>query len=118
MVKVILLLKRKPGMSRAEFREHYERVHVVLAKKYLGHLFAAYRRNYAVDAMSNTGDAHDDGYDAVTEVVLKDAAAAAEMNRIINSPEIGPIYIADEEKFLDRPALRMLIVEEVDTGTR
>src|SRR4051794_32707745 len=38
MFKAIFFLKRKPGISHEQFREHYENSHVKLADKYLGHL--------------------------------------------------------------------------------
>ena len=73
MVTYILLLKRKPGMTKAQFREHYETSHVALAKKYLGHLFQDYRRHYpeeSVGLMANGewGSIGDEGYDAITKV--------------------------------------------------
>ncbi|WP_323809663.1 EthD domain-containing protein [Sphingobium baderi] len=43
MIKIIWLLKRKPGMSKEAFREHYENSHVVLAHKYVGHLLEGCR---------------------------------------------------------------------------
>jgi hypothetical protein len=36
MFKVMWLLRRKPGISHAQFKEHYERSHVVMAQKYIG----------------------------------------------------------------------------------
>ena len=38
-MKVMLILKRKAGMTAKEFQDYYESSHVVLAHKYLGHLF-------------------------------------------------------------------------------
>src|SRR3546814_14773322 len=49
MIKMLWLLKRKPGMSKEAFREHYENSHVVLAHKYVGHLLEGYHRNYPVE---------------------------------------------------------------------
>ena len=54
----------------------------------------------------NPGLANPD-YDAVTETWMKDEAAWAEMQRIMADPEIGRIFMEDEENFLDRPALRI-----------
>lgn len=117
-MKIMLLLKRKEGMTPEAFREYYETSHVVLAYKYLGHLFRDYRRNYAQPIGEPVGEEPNPGmadcpYDAITEIWLKDADAWQEMQRITADPVIGKIFMEDEENFLDRPALRMFpCVEE------
>ena len=45
-IKVIVMLKRKPGLSPEEFRHKYETGHAPLAVKLFGHLWTEYRRNY------------------------------------------------------------------------
>ena len=52
MYKVMWLLKRKAGISHAQFREHYENSHVRLAHKYIGHLMLDYKRNYKTETKS------------------------------------------------------------------
>jgi hypothetical protein len=117
-MKVMLLLKRKAGMSARQFRDYYETSHVALAHRHLGHLFLDYRRNYAQPVGDQLGEAPNPGmadspYDAITEIWLKDDAAWAEMQRITADPVIGRIFMEDEENFLDRPALRIFpCVEE------
>lgn len=119
-MKVMLLLKRKAGMSAQEFRDYYESSHVKLAHRYLGHLFADYRRNYMLpvaggqDETQNPGLANPD-YDAITEIWMKDEAAWAEMQRIMADPEIGRIFMEDEDHFLDRPALRIFPCFEIQS---
>lgn len=51
-------------------------------------------------------------YDAITEIWLKDQDAWLEMQRITAHPVIGKIFMDDEEKFLDRPALKIFPCEE------
>lgn len=118
-MKIMILLKRKPGMTMEAFRAHYESSHVVLAYKYLGHLMVDYRRNYAlpVDAAGQSADTAnpavtDSPFDCITELWLHDRDAWLEMQRIISDPVIGKIYMEDEEKFLDRPSLRIFPCEE------
>lgn len=122
-MKVMLLLKRKAGLTPQQFRDYYETSHVALAHKYLGHLFQDYRRNYAQPIGEQLGEApnpavSDSPYDAITEIWLKDAAAWDEMQRITADPVIGKIFMDDEENFLDRPALRIFpCVEETRVPT-
>ena len=116
MIKIIFLLKRKPGMSVEAFREHYEKHHSELARKYIGHLLLSYTRNYVdvagghqPDAITGVSSGGEPDYDVVTEMVLENEAALAEMERINNLPELAPIFAADEARFLDREALRFFV---------
>jgi hypothetical protein len=117
-MKIVILIKKKPGMSREAFINHYETSHSVIGKRLLGHLWTKYVRNYPKGLMDYQPEQNsvDDSYDAVTEIWLKDEAALAEMGRIINLPENNRIILADEEKFQDRKKTRLLIVDEVDNG--
>jgi uncharacterized protein (TIGR02118 family) len=125
MIKIIFMLKRKPGTSREQFRQHYENSHVKLAQKYIGHLLEKYIRNYPVFASLNPSNQpagspptpYDFEYDVVTEMYLKDEAAVAEMTRIFHDPAINPILVEDELRFLDRDQTLMLVIDQVDTGT-
>ncbi len=125
MAKLIFMLKRKPGITPEQFRQHYESSHVRLAQKYIGHLLTGYVRNYpilaALDPSNVAPEAkpvpYDIGYDAITEMRVRDAAAIEEIGRIFNDPEIQPILKADEREFLDDRATVMIICDEVDSGT-
>lgn len=113
MIKIIIVMKKRNGMSHEDFRNHYENFHAVLGRKYLGHLFEKYIRNYP----SSNLDIDEDGgetIDCITEIWLKDAAALAQMQKIIAKPEVRAIFEADEKLFQDKPASRFLIVDEVE----
>ena len=49
MFKVIWLLRRKPGITMDQFRNHYENSHARLAQKYFGDLMLSYKRNYKTE---------------------------------------------------------------------
>lgn len=125
MAKLIFMLKRKPGITPEEFRAHYESSHARYAQKYIGHLLTGYVRNYpnfvALDPSNippgATPEPYDLGYDAITEMRVKDMAAVEEIGRIFNDPEIQPILKADERKFLDDTKTVMIVCDEIDTGT-
>lgn len=118
MAKLIICIKKKPGMARDEFIEYYERSHVVLAKRLLGHLMESYTRNYPRDLLNYHPEEYDvaESYDAITEMVLRDDAALEEMNRICNIPENAAAIMADEEVFQDRTKTRLIIVDSRNTG--
>jgi hypothetical protein len=117
----MLLLKRKPGTTKEQFRQHYETSHVAMAKKYLGHLFLDYRRHYPESSIGLMTDGKwgelDDGYDAITKVDFKDRADYAEFERLCQLPDIQKALSEDEERFLDRARCRMSLCEEVRTWT-
>ncbi len=124
MIKIIWLLRRKPGISFETFQEHYETSHAEIGKKYLGHLIKQYRRNYNDRRMSDdlpravaqlmVIKAWD--YDCVTEWELKDEAAMEEIVRLLSDPVIGKVFYEDEEHFLDRGSVRYFRCDMRDTG--
>lgn len=123
MIAMILLLKRKPGMTREQFRHHYETSHVMLAKKHVGHLFHDYRRHYVGDVIAMRGEevvvnaVEEGAYDVITKIVFKGQAAVDEFWRIYAIPEVFAELRADEQCFLDMPTMRVNICEEVKTWT-
>lgn len=125
MAKLVFFLKRKPGITPEQFRDHYESSHVAYAQKYIGHLLVGYVRNYPTLALLDPSNVtpgvppvpYDTGWDCITEMRVKDAAAVEEIGRIFNDPEIQPILKADERKFLDDKATVMIVCDERDTGT-
>jgi len=111
-VKLMVFLKRKPGLSPAEFRDLYENRHSRIGMKMLGHLWTGYRRNYLGSANSfakaegaplNAEDAELDApFDVVTEFVFADWSDLEEQNRLATLPENKAILSEDEETLFDR----------------
>jgi hypothetical protein len=120
---VLWFLKRKPGISFEEFRDHYESVHSVLGQKYIGHLLIEYKRNYIVGAFDRSIAADGGGFgpkqwdfDCIAEWVTADEAAFNEIIRVMTDPRIGRMFADDEEKFLDREATMLIKCDARDTG--
>lgn len=87
--KMIVMVKRKPGLTPQEFRDGYENSHSRIAVELFGHLWSEYRRNYIgrghAFAAQHAGepDGPDEiGFDAISEFVFKDDNARAEMAKI------------------------------------
>jgi hypothetical protein len=116
MKSVMILLKRKPGLSFEQFREHYETSHAKLGEKYFGHLFASYRRNYIPQGTRfGDGAAIEPAYDCVTELVFRDPEGYQELRRIASDPEVRKVLLADEERFLDRMGCANAIAHPVES---
>ena len=113
-MKIIFLVKRKPGMSRDAFREHYETSHTELAKKYFGHLLANYSRNYPVaETASDAGFE----YDAITEMTLKEGCTLEDIFKIVQHPDHRDLFDADEKLFLDQSSIVAIPCTNFNTGT-
>jgi hypothetical protein len=118
-IKILWMLKRKAGITPAQFREHYERSHAAIARKYVGHLLISYTRNYQTEAWGGTATdpkgfrQRPFDYDCITELIVADEAAFDEMGRIFAAPAASAELIEDELVFLDREATVMLRCDEV-----
>jgi hypothetical protein len=120
MFKVIWMLRRKPGITFAQFRDHYESSHARLGEKYLGHLMSSYTRNYnarpeadaeAVDPIDRAIAAKRSDYDCITEWELRDEQALREVFAVLFDPVVGKLFHDDEEHFLDRDSVRLVTCE-------
>jgi hypothetical protein len=120
MFKLIALLRRKPGTTHEAFREYYEANHVPLATPVMDGLITDYRRNYVQQSFGYFGESDGgqaaDGFDCVTEVMLPDRASVDALFARMADPEISARIVADEEKFIDRASISIMIVNVVPSG--
>jgi hypothetical protein len=121
MVKLLIFMKRKPGLSRQQFIDYYENNHIVLIARHFGEFQTDYRRSYAEDAapfgLTGVADSPESGkagvdFDVLTEIWLKDRATMDAMFARNAQPDIAAEVAADEENFVDRASVRFHIVEE------
>lgn len=114
MVKLIAILKRKPGMSFEDFKKHYETSHVPLVSGMQGDLLKAYVRNYS-DGENPYPVGKPNSFDCVTEFhydSIEDMIAAA---AAIQDPKNEQAVRDDERKFLDIDNVEIFVA---DTRTR
>ncbi len=121
MIKLIFLVKRRKDLTHSQFRAHYETSHTKLADEHFRDLIEGYRRNYPSSSITNPvenssgaeASSSDNEYDAITEMWVKDQANLDEMLRRFGSPELQTVLAQDEERFMDRGSLKLMICEEV-----
>ena len=106
---MITLLKRRPGMSREEFRAYYESNHRVIGEKVLGGYATRYVRRF-LEPTDGIDQDHD--FDVVMEIDFPDAATRDACFAAIGEPETLAMIIEDEEKLLDRSRNRTFSVTE------
>lgn len=116
MFKLVALVRRKPGTTHAFFRDYYETHHVPLASKSLEGFAVDYRRNYVEQSFGYFGEGDGtsiQGYDCVTEVLLPSQAAVDGLLKRMSDPEMSAAIVADEENFVDRDAISIMICTHV-----
>ena len=113
MFKVVMPIKRKAGMSKAEFEAYYENNHRLIGEKYLRGYANKYTRRYlhnlddGIDVNQN-----DPEYDVLLEVWYPDEDTFRAFLESISTPVITDEIKTDEEKFMDRTNMRMYFVKE------
>ena len=125
MWKLIATMKRKPGLSSAEFRAYYEEKHIPLVKSHVMRFATEYRRNYPtssieyLDAPTDTaGDNQvaEADYDCITEVQFSERASVDKFFAALAAPAVKEVIFADEERFVDRMQTRVYLCEEFTTA--
>lgn len=125
MVRMVALLKKKEGLTREQFIEHYETSHAPLIMKYFEPYLVEYRRIYLDHDHPNSfcGNYVDqrftaEKYDVVTINTFESEADLADFYKAAAQPGVGEAIAADEAKFLENSANQVLIVleERVNKG--
>ncbi|MET0985575.1 MAG: EthD domain-containing protein [Steroidobacteraceae bacterium] len=120
MIKIIVLIKRNPKLTKEQFQAHYEGVHANLALQYIRPFLLDYRRSYPLssfsyfDAVEAPGEvsrqAYD--YDCITELWVADRPAMEAMFAKLSEPATRKTIAEDEERFLDPKSVVMITCEE------
>ena len=114
MLKVMLFMKRKPGLSLEEFIDHYERVHVPLALKDARNLVHYERHYLRPGRFVPFGDELvEPDYDVITELWFESEARFDEQQALLRRhPDALAHIVADEEQLFDRTKSRFAYVED------
>jgi len=112
MVKLIVLMRRKPSLSEAEFHRYWREEHartVVSVKE-----FARYLRKYVqwhtVKDFAMWGTPGLAPFDGVAELWFD---SMDDLNKALNEPRYLEVVRTDEAKFMDLPNCQPLIMEKV-----
>jgi len=109
MIKIMMLVSRRQDLSREQFREYYETVHAPLAARHLPHL-VRYVRNYVVDQFREGMNC-----DCITEFWFDHPGPWSEARKVLLPPKLLDRFAEDEEKFMDRQSMRVIVVEQGET---
>jgi uncharacterized protein (TIGR02118 family) len=109
VVKVLLFIRRKDGLSREAFRERYESGHAPLARRTLP-LLRRYARNY----VTAESPGWEPDFDVVTEFWF-DSWEDWETTKAFAASEPGQVLANDEEVFMDRQSMRVVVVDLLES---
>jgi uncharacterized protein (TIGR02118 family) len=97
VIHALALLVRRPDLSRAAFRDHYERVHAPLAAPHLGGL-RRYVRNHVLESYGE----HEPEFDVISEFAYDDAESLVAVGEMLANSAAGAALRRDELRFMDR----------------
>lgn len=113
MIKLVMPMKRRPGMTIPEFREYNETKHRLIGEKYLKGYVTKYMRRFVDPLPDRKGELYDPDFDVILEIWYPDEEAFKACGAHLSSPEIAAEIREDEEKLFDMNHMRSYLVEEV-----
>jgi len=108
-------MKRKAGMSVADFRHYYETVHVPLALSYSKGM-QRYLRRY-IDPLPNpeTGATPEPEFDVVTELWFTNEKVYRATVQFLSTTVMPDAIVTDEKNLFDRAKSQMATVVEYES---
>lgn len=110
--KILLFMKRRPGMSMEAFQDYYENHHAPLCAKYASGVSRYIRRFLTPHPNPETGEKGELPYDVITELWFEDEAVFRGTVGYLSTSIMPDEVVADEKRLFDRPKLRMATVVE------
>jgi hypothetical protein len=113
--KIVMLMKRKPGISVAQFRDYYESNHAPMAARYSQGVARYVRRYLNPLDHPETGPCDELPYDVITEIWFDDEAVFRSMLDYITTAIMPDAVIEDEKNLFDRASFRLATYTECET---
>jgi hypothetical protein len=117
-LKLVFLLKRKPGMTQADFQDYYESRHRKLAETALANALRYVRRFVHPERNPITGDVIELPFDAIMEIWMTSRAEWNETQAGLAGSAIMRAIYEDEEQLFVSHENPMFTVEEADSPMR
>ena len=115
--KILLFMKRRPGLSTEAFRAYYENSHAPLCEKYATNVDRYVRRYIAPLPHPETGPADELPFDVITELWFADEALFNSTVAYLTTSKMPDEIIADEMKLFDRTSFRLATVVEHESSS-
>jgi hypothetical protein len=113
--KILLPMKRKPGMSVEAFRDYYENHHAPYCAQFSGAVSRYIRRYLDAHPHPENGLPEELPYDVITELWFEDEAVFKGTLAYLTSSIMPDEVVADERNLFDRSSFRIVTVTERET---
>jgi EthD domain len=114
MVKMVFMLKRKQGLSRADFIQYYESHHRLLGEKYVPNA-VRYVRRY-LEPVPGPWSKPADEFDVLTELWFANQQEADKAMKHLSEPAIHEEIAQDEARLFDRSRSQVYIITETESA--
>ena len=119
MIKLVMCLCRRSGMSRAEFQDYWRNQHGPFFQKNAGTMRAKrYVQSHTVDSPLNEGMRESRGmlpeYDGVAEVWFESEQDLMEAMGSTEGQHLSAALLEDEGNFIDHSKSAAFIVQELE----
>lgn len=115
-MKLIVLTKRKTGMSFDDYMEYYERNHAPFMVKNVPQMIKYTRKYLVPEGNERYALGEDSPIDCVTEVWFESEETFRESVKGVLEPERAAAIKADEERFLETEEIRWFRIIECETA--
>lgn len=114
--KILLFMKRRPGMSLQEFQDYYENHHAPLCVKYAKGMKRYERRYLTPQRNAETGATEELPFDVITELGFEDEAVFRGTVAYLTTSKMPDEVVEDEKRLFDRARMRIATVVERESA--
>jgi len=114
--KILLFMKRRPGMTFEAFQDYYENHHVPLCLKYTSGVSRYFRRFLTPHPNPETGTSDELQFDVITELWFDDEATFRGTVQYLATSIMPDEVVEDEKRLFDRAKTRMATLVERETA--
>lgn len=109
VIKLILMVRRKPGITREAFMSYYESKHAPLAASVMLKC-KKYVRNFVAEELTGALN-----FDVMTEFWFDVDGTWEEARKSLADPATRQLLEEDEARFMDRTSMRVFLADERPT---
>ncbi len=110
--KILLFMKRRPGMSVEAFQDYYENHHAPLCVTYASGMKRYERRFLTPHPNPETGATEELAFDVITELWFDDETIFRNTVTYLSTSKMPEAVVEDEKRLFDRSKTRMATVVE------
>lgn len=114
--KILLFMKRRPGMTLEAFQDYYENHHVPLCEKYASGVSRYMRRFLTPHRNPETGATQELQFDVITELWFEDEKVFRGTVDYLSTSIMPDEVVEDEKRLFDRATMRMATVVEFESA--